>query len=182
MASTNLARRNAQEASVEWLQIFELASYVVTVFGLPLAIYVFLAEQRKERQNDEEEIYLLLSDAYTDFLKLVLANPDLRLLSRTATPNLTEEQQERTRAIFEILISLFERAYLLEYEEHMAGAQQRRWNSWEDFMREWCRNDDFRGLLPKLLRGEDPDFAAYIERLAAQEAKSPASESVRKGV
>ena len=154
---------------MEWLQVWELLSYIVTVFGLPLAIIFFLVERRKEQEKDEEEIYLLLSDAYADFLKLVLGNPDLRLLSHAATPNLSEEQQERMRAILEILISLFERAYLLQYEERMSVSERRRWLSWEDSMREWCRRDDFRSLLPELLRGEDPDFAAHIRRLAAEE-------------
>ena len=31
------------------LETWELLSYVVTVVGLPLAIFVFLFEQRKER-------------------------------------------------------------------------------------------------------------------------------------
>ena len=60
------------------LENWELASYVITVIGLPLAIAVFLFEQRKERENEDEEAYQLLSDAYTDFLKLVLANTDLQ--------------------------------------------------------------------------------------------------------
>jgi hypothetical protein len=58
------------------LEVWELLSYIVTVFGLPLAIFIFLYEQRKERENEDEEIYQLLSDAYTDFLKLVIPNPD----------------------------------------------------------------------------------------------------------
>ena len=36
-------------------------------------------------------------------------------------------------------------------------------------MREWCRRDDFRHALPLLLRGEDPDFVAYIRRIAEEE-------------
>ena len=56
-----------------------LMSNVVTVIGLPLAIAVFFFEQRKERENEEEEVYQLLSDSYQDFLKVALANPDLRL-------------------------------------------------------------------------------------------------------
>jgi hypothetical protein len=158
--------------AMDWLQIWELLSYIVTVFGLPLAIYIFMAERRKERINDEEEIYLLLSDAYADFLKLVIANPDLRLLSKTATPALTEEQQERVLALLEMLVSVFERAYLLEYEERMSAGQLRRWRSWEDYMREWCRREDFRARLPQLLQGEDADFAAYFSRLAEEESRS----------
>ncbi len=161
---------------MSWLQIWELLSYIVTVFGLPLAIYIFVSERRKAQESDEEEIYLLLSDAYSDFLKLVIANPDLRLLSQAPTPNLSEEQQERMLALFEILISVFERAFLLEYEEHMSANELRRWRSWEDFMREWCQRDDFRALFPRLLRGEDPDFAAYIDRLAEEESQPTAGE------
>ena len=55
---------------------WEIASFVVTVIGLPLAIVVFLWEQRRERENDEEEEYQLLADAYNDFLKVVLDNSD----------------------------------------------------------------------------------------------------------
>jgi hypothetical protein len=67
------------------LAFWELLSYVVTVVGLPLAIFTCWQEQRKERENEEEETYQLLSDAYTDFLKLVMTNTDLQLRSRSAS-------------------------------------------------------------------------------------------------
>ena len=51
----------------------------------------------------------------------------------------------------------------------MSAAEQRRWNSWDDYMREWCRRDDFYELLPQLLRGEDFEFQTYIQRLAQAE-------------
>jgi hypothetical protein len=57
-------------------EIWELASYIVTVIGLPMAILVFVLEQRKQRQADHEEIYQHLSDEYHDFLKLVLRHPE----------------------------------------------------------------------------------------------------------
>lgn len=150
------------------LEHWELLSYIVTVFGLPLAIYSFIWQQRKERENEEEEVYQLLSDAYTDFLKLVMENPDLKLRSQSEITDLTEEQRERIHVMFEILISLFERAYLLAYEDNMTGKQLRRWASWDDYMREWCERDDFRYTLPRLLHGEDPDFSAYIQKIASE--------------
>ena len=152
------------------LETWELLSYVVTVVGLPLAIALFLFEQRKERENEEEASWQQLSDAYNDFLEVVLANPDLKLRSRALTPDLSEEQIERMLVIFDMLISLFERAYLLLYEEGMSEKQRRRWHSWDDYMREWCGRADFNTRLPQLLRGEDPDFSAYILRLAEEEA------------
>ena len=37
-------------------------------------VWVFAAQQRKERENEEEEAYQHLSDAYNDFLKIVLGS------------------------------------------------------------------------------------------------------------
>jgi hypothetical protein len=70
-----------------------------------------------------------------------------------------------------MLISLFERAYLLLFDTQMNEKRRRRWHSWEDYMREWSQREDFRQRLPELLRGEDPDFAHYLQRLAKEEAR-----------
>jgi hypothetical protein len=150
-------------------EFWEVASFIVTVFALPFAIFLFLYEQRKERDAEDEEAYQLLQDAYNDFLKIVLDNPDLQLRSTTMAKNLTDEQRERTLIVFEMLVALFERAYIVSYDDDLTGVAQRRWNSWDDYMREWCRREDFYYLLPQLLRGEDPDFAAYIRRVADEE-------------
>jgi hypothetical protein len=160
---------------------WELASYVVTVIGLPAAILIFLYEQRKERASEEDEVYQLLSNAYNDFLKVVMENADLRLRSATASLDLTAEQQERMLVIFDMLISLLERAYLTAYSDRMTPLQARRWNSWEDFMREWARRDDFYYRLPRLLRGEDPEFAAYLTRVADDERSKPIDAPARRG-
>ncbi len=155
------------------IETWEWMSYVVTVIGLPLAIFVFIFEQHKERENEEEEVYQLLSDNYQDFLKVALENPDLRLFSVESTA-LNDEQQERQLIIFAMLTSLFERAYLLLYEDDMAPKQARRWNSWEDYILEWCAKPNFRAALPKLLRGEDPSFVRYVEMMVAA-GKAPQS-------
>ena len=148
------------------LETWELLSYIVTVVGLPLAILVFVYERRNERANEEEEIYQVLSDNYQDFLKVVLENSDLRLFSPTLVP-LSDEQGDRRLVLFAMLISLFERAYLLLYEPKLRNSKLRRWASWEDYMREWVARQAFREQLPILVQGEDPEFAAYIEKLAA---------------
>lgn len=160
------------------LESWELLSYIVTVVGLPLAIFVFLYEQRKERENEDEEVYQLVSDNYQDFLRIALENPDLRLFSTEAVEGLNDEQRERQLIIFTMLMSLFERAYLLLYDENMSPKQARRWNSWEDFIIEWCRKPHFRALLPQLLHGEDPGFVRYLRQVAAA-SDSPAADKAR---
>ncbi|HZY20631.1 MAG TPA: hypothetical protein VFE82_19325 [Ramlibacter sp.] len=148
---------------------WELASFVVTALGLPVAILFFAWEQRKERDNEEEEQYQLLSNAYNDFLKVVLAHPDLQLRTNEPLADPSAEQRERMLVIFDMLMSLFERAYLVAYKPRMSEDERRRWNSWDDYMREWCRREDFHNALPLLLRGEDPQFQDYLRRIAEEE-------------
>jgi len=158
------------------METLEALSYVVTIIGLPMAILVYVLDRRKERMNDDEEVYLQLADDYDKFLKLVLEHADLRLMTAVTTlPQLTPEQVERRDVLFEILIALFERAYILVYEEKMSRQAARLWQTWEDYMRAWCRRADFRGMLPKLLEGEDPDFARHITRIAEEEKQHGAT-------
>ena len=162
-----------------WFEWAEALSYVVTVVGLPLAIGVFIYEKRRERQNEGEEIYQRLSDEYTEFLKLVLANPDLQLLRKqSANFPLTDEQRERKLVLLSILISLFERAFLLVYDESMDHQTRRLWQSWEDYLLEWCERQDFRDALPGLLQGEDEGFCAHIQRIAGRFSSPELEQSV----
>jgi len=171
--TSGFASLHRRGSAMHWIQVVEFSFYLVETFALPFAIVVYVIERRKERFVDEEEIYQRLSDEYTNFLKLVLANSDLQLLRKSAPlGQLTEEQMERKLALFGILVSIFERAYILVYEERMNRQTRRLWSSWEDYMREWCRRADFRHALLELLEGEDPDFRAHIEHIAEAAEKA----------
>jgi len=157
---------------MDWQHLFEFTFYGVETFALPFAILAYVIERRKERQAAAEGIYQRLSDEYISFLKVVLDNADLQLLRKhRADGQLTEEQMERKLALFGILVSIFESAYILVYEEKMKKRTLRLWSSWEDYMREWCRRADFRSALPELLEGEDPDFQQHIRRIAETAAQ-----------
>lgn len=147
---------------------WELASYLVTVVAFPFAIIVFILEKRRERQTEEEEIYQKLSDEYSDLQQLLLKNSDLYLFSKSELDeaSLTPEQIERRLIIFDLVTSLFERAYILVYEDNMTNQQKRLWASWHDYMVTWCKRSDFRKALPELLQGEDEEFGKYIRQLA----------------
>jgi hypothetical protein len=167
------------------LRLFELASYLVTVVGLPLAIVTWWREARVERQNErkeieqrDEETYLRLSEQYTEFLVSVLRHPELGLHPRLPPArDLTPDESARRLLLFEMLIALFERAYILLFEEDLDAQGARRWQSWADYMAQWCTREDFRAMLPELLVGEDPAFERYIlalrDRTAAHAPVAP---------
>ncbi len=147
-----------------WL---EALSYVVTILGFPTAILVFIYEHRRRLGNEENELHRHLSEEYDNFLRLVLDNADLLLLrTSNVPPTLSEEQLERREIIYRMLVSLFEKAYIILYYENMKPDAKRRWMSWEDDMTEWCRKREFVALLPELLEGEDDAFSRHILAIA----------------
>ena len=147
-----------------WL---EALSYVITILGFPTAIIVFIYEHRRRLGNEENELHRHLSEEYDNFLRLVLDNADLLLLRTSNTPpTLSEEQLERREIIYRMLVSLFEKAYIILYSENMKQDAKRRWMSWEDDMTEWCRKREFVTLLPELLEGEDDAFSQHILAIA----------------
>ena len=155
------------------LRLWEFGSYRVTELGLPLAAFALWREARDERVNErkeieqrEEETYLRLSEQYTEFVQSVLRYPELGLHPRLPAPHdLDPEQQARKLLFFELLIALFERAYILLYEDVLDPQGARRWQSWADYMTQWSARPDFRDALPDLLIGEDPAFSRYIRAL-----------------
>jgi len=150
---------------MSWLEIL---SYVVTILGFPTAIAVFIYEERKRRENEENELHRNLSAEYDSFLKLVLEHSDL-LLMRKAVPasELSDEQRERKEILLRMLVALFEKAYIILHSKNLSKDAARRWGSWEDYIREWCRRSDFREFLPELLEGEDEEFTSYLLAIVA---------------
>ena len=93
----------------------------------------------------------------------MIDNADLCLMTgRPDNTPLTPEQREKQFIIFDLLVSFFERAYILIYEEEMDKKTRRMWSTWEDFIEEWLERDDFRQAVPALLKGEDPDFGVFM--------------------
>ena len=152
------------------MQLWELLSYVVTVLGLPFAIFAIWREMRVERGNEakeieqrEDEIYVELSQQYSAFLEAVLAAPELDLMSiSTEETHLSAAQQQKKFVYYEMLIALFERAYILLFEDGATGNTLRRWLSWEDYIKWWLKKPDFSAYVVDALEGEDPDFAKYV--------------------
>ena len=151
------------------LQIWEFLSYLVTVLGLPLAGFALWREMRAERANEvkeldqrEDEIYVALSQQYSAILEAALAHPELDVLEPSSAETLTPDQRRRQSIYFEMLMALFERAFILLYEDAPSGQGGRRWGSWADFFAYWLKRPDFARYVEANLQGEDPAFVAFV--------------------
>lgn len=144
---------------LEWMEFF---SYVATIVGIPMAMFIFVVQEKKERQNEQEEIYDKLMGHYTDIQNKLFEHPELDIHDK---PLGNPEDTRRQYILYEMIISLFERSFiLLEYEKD--PEYQRMWNSWVDYIRQWLKYNNFRAALPQLMEGEDPDFVTYMSKLS----------------
>ncbi len=149
------------------LEFMELLSYIATVVGIPLAVGTFMLQERKERQNEQEEIYDKLMGHYAEIQEKLFEYPELDMHSQ---PSGDPETQRRQYILYEMLISLFERAFIL-LESEKDPAYQRMWNSWVDYIQSWLDKPNFVAALPALMKGEDPDFVAYVAKLSGLDLK-----------
>lgn len=150
------------------LRVWEFLSYLVTVLGLPLAGLALWRELRAERANEEkeleqreDEIYVALSQQYSAILEAALAHPELDAIDEAGAA-LSPEQQRRQAIYYEMLLALFERAFILLHEEAPSGQGGRRWQSWADFFAWWLRRPGFARYVEANLQGEDPAFVAFV--------------------
>lgn len=149
------------------LEFMELLSYVATVVGIPLAIATFMLQEKKERQNEQEEIYDKLMAHYAEIQSKLFEYPELDMHS---APSEDPETHRRQYILYEMLISLFERSFIM-LENEKAPEYQRMWNSWVDYIESWLAKPNFVAALPQLMKGEDPDFVAYVAKLSGLDIK-----------
>jgi hypothetical protein len=142
------------------LTVMEFLSYLATVVGIPLAIATFIVQERKERQAEQEEIYDKLMEHYSKIQEKLFEYPEL---DQHDTPLSDPETARRQLILYDMLVSLFERAFILLESETDPG-YRRMWNSWVDYIEIWCRRPNFRNALPALMLREDPAFVAFMAR------------------
>jgi hypothetical protein len=150
---------------LEWLEWWEMLSYVVTVLGLPAAIFLYFRDNERERLAEQQEIDGQLKEEYNDILDNLIEHPEL---DHHDAPLKGEQALQQAR-IYQKLIGCFETSFIRLYDRPERELQ-RMWYSWQDIIDEWLRQPNFAQELPKLLVGEDENFAIYMkQRLQAKD-------------
>ena len=123
------------------IQILELITYLITIIGVPFAIYSYLREQKLQREEREYGTFDALDDKYIEIQQLCLQYPNLDVFD---TPynnpkTLSEAEQKQEEAIFLIRISIFERAFLM-YQRENDKAKTCQWEGWDIEIKEWLKS------------------------------------------
>lgn len=144
-------------------QYLEMASFVVTIIGFPIAIISYIREQRNQRDEREYGTYDALDDKYIELQQLCLDYPNLDIFD-TAFPakeELSTEEQKQEEAILLIRISIFERAYLM-YKRTPEKFKESQWLGWELEIKEWLERVNFKKVWDDHKHYYDKDFANYF--------------------
>ena len=140
-------------------QYLEMATFVITIVGVPVWIYLYLKEQKLQRDEREYGTYDALDEKYIELQQLCLEYAELDIFDTPyETPNkLTEEE-----AILLIRISIFERAFLM-YRRASTKATQDQWEGWDIEIKEWLERKNFRKIWD--VHGEyyDKEFYQYLD-------------------
>ncbi len=154
------------------LETLQMLSYIATLVGIPVGLFVYIEEKRKERKDREYGTYNALDEKYKEFLVLCMDNPDLDLYDVPIknAKKLTEDQKVQQLALFDILVSLLERAFLM-YRDQSNRVKQKQWKGWVVYMDDYAAHPTFRKLWKERGMEYDEDFMVYMGRIVAPHAK-----------
>ncbi len=142
----------------------ELCAYIATILGVPTAIFVYLREQRMQREEREYGTYDALDDKYIELQQLCLNHPDLDVFDTpiTSQVDLSDEQKQQEEAILLIRISIFERAFLM-YQRCGNCSRDNQWEGWEIEIKEWLLRGNFLQIWTAHKEYFDKSFVSYFD-------------------
>jgi len=166
LAGTFLVYQINYKELLQYQDIIQLTANAVTVLGIPVAIFVYLDEMKSERREREYGTFDALDDKYMEFLNLCITKPrlDLYYIPLQKAPVLSNEERIQQYAMFEILISLMERAFVM-YREQSSETKKSQWEGWNQYMIDFVRRPIFKKLWPLLGDQFDVKFMEHMTQL-----------------
>ncbi|MCK4585759.1 MAG: hypothetical protein KAU29_00330 [Gammaproteobacteria bacterium] len=162
-------------------QYLEAVTFIITIMGVPAAIFIYLKEQKNQRIEREYGTFDALDEKYIEIQQLCIEHPELDVFdSPFSNPKeLSEEQKKQEEAILLIRISIFERAFLM-YQRTTSQSKKDQWEGWELEITEWLSRSNFRIVWEEHGSYFDKSFFEYFNScmpsvVATNEAPSQAS-------
>lgn len=146
-------------------QYLEVVTFIITILGVPAAIFIYLKEQKSQRAEREYGTFDALDQKYIEIQQLCLEYSELDVFdSPYAKPKkLSDEQKKQEEAILLIRIAIFERAFLM-YQRTTSASKRDQWEGWELEIKEWLERDNFRSVWCEHGSYFDKSFFAYFNQ------------------
>lgn len=131
---------------------------VLTLLATGLTIWWQLRKANEDRENGT---YDSLDERFTRFLEICIQYPELEVYNpaRDNWAELSAQDARRQLILYQILVSIFERAYLLYNETHVRKSKTRRnqWEGWVRYIRYYSEHPTFLYAWMEEKIGEDMD-------------------------
>lgn len=141
-----------------------VAALLSIVAIIPAAI-LFIINQIYQNAQLREEKHRYVTEQYQMFLTLCLEYPEFRLEYGASVPasELSDDQRYRRDALFDLLTSVFERAYLT-YSRRISSHHRTQWDGWDDYVDLYVEREDYRDWWLRINFGGDPTFPGQSGR------------------
>lgn len=147
----------------DWRTIAEMLAHATVVLGFPIAIVEFRKRRLREQHDREYGTYNALDEKYLEFQQLCLRMPRLNIFDvPDVTPApLSEEEKKQEVIAFTMLFSIFERAFLMYYDQN-TELRRKQWAGWDQYIRTFCARENFARAWAASGATFDTDFQEYI--------------------
>lgn len=144
-----------------WSQVAQVVLALVAVLSVPPAIYVYVHERRKDRQERTFRAYDAMGDQWTQFLWRCLDHQSLGLVALGISEDTGHDPEDLY--LYSLLIQLLNRAYVT-YRNEPESIRDDRYRGWDAYMDALARQDGFRRAWRLLGNGYDTQFAEDFDR------------------
>jgi len=144
--------------------------FLITIGGFFFALRTYMAERERERLERAYGTFDDLDNKYVEFMYKCTEYPRLDFFSVPAPKdrNLSEADLLVERAMFAVLISIFERAYLM-FERHAdREARERQYPGWVECMKTYCTRGSFLAEWNAIGGQFDSGFQREMNAIIAQ--------------
>ena len=151
------------EASRKIARAVELLSLVSIAVTLPIGVAEFYFGRREERRERIEDNYDQLDQRYIEFEQLCLANIALDCADEAMIPPpaMSPEDRMKQRLLYNILLSILERAYL-RYQLEELDDRRSQWAGWDEYATRFLTRPSFRELWNEQGGDSDSYFQDYM--------------------
>ena len=145
--------------------------FIITVTGLFIALRSFRQEKENERRDRAYSTFDDLDNKYVEFMYKCAESPNLDFFSEPAPKERTVTQEELRveRAMFSVLMSIFERAFLMFERLPDEEAKDRQYSGWIECMRLYCTRESFLHEWRKIGTQFDAKFQEVMNGLISDE-------------
>lgn len=157
------------EVSADFVTTFGIT---VAVIGLLVAIFTYRAERKKEIIERENSTFEGLDDKYVEFMYKCSQYPNLDLFSTPADSNreASEEDIKIEEALYSVLISIFERAFLMFEKTYIdEELRKRQYEGWKICMRSYCTRRSFLSEWKRIGCQFDKSFYEAMTKMINEE-------------